>query len=684
MKNTFRASLIFSAIIFAASCGGSDNTSENKQPDIVTRCIDSSYKPGDDFFMYACNKWFKENPIPETESRWGIGNLVSDAIYDQLKTVCIEAAANTTAQKNSSTQMIGDLWASAMDSTAIDNAGISPLEDDLKEIGNIKDVKGILASIATLQVYGAAPAFQAYVAQDDMNSEIMSFKLVQGGIGLPNKDYYFNTDERTTKIRAEYVKHIVRTFVNMGNDSATAKKKAEEVMKMETFFAKNSRELEELRDPYANYNKKSIGDFNKLTPNIDWAEMLGAMNLPKIDSVIIGQPEYYSGLNTALKSFNIDAWKSYLSWHLVASFANKLGGKFESDDFDFYKKTLHGAKKQKPRWKKTIDYMNQAMGELLGQLFVKEYFPAETKTRYEKMVGAVMEAYAEHIKQLDWMSEVTKEKALNKLSTITKKVGYPDKWKDFTGMEIGRTSYVTNAISINIWWYKYEVNKIGKPVDRTEWQMNPQDYNAYYNASNNEIVLPAAIFSVLPGYKDAELDDAVVYGYAGASTIGHELTHGFDDEGRLFDEKGNLNSWWTKDDSAAFMIRANRYVEQFNNYVVLDSLHINGKATLGENIADLGGIAIALDAFKKTEQYKKGEKIAGLTPMQRYFLGYALGWLMHMRNERLADMILTDVHSPAQYRVNGPFSNIPEFYEAFGIKEGDKMYRRTEDRVKIW
>ena len=323
------------------------------------------------------------------------------------------------------------------------------------------------------------------------------------------------------------------------------------------------------------------------------------------------------------------------------------------------------------------------MGEMLGQLFVKEYFKPATKERYEKLVTNVVSSFREHIQKLDWMSDSTKQKALVKLSRITPKVGYPDKWKDFSALKIDRSSYAQNVMRAHQWWYQYNLSKLGKPVDRTEWEMTPQTYNAYYNPSNNEIVLPAAIFAI-PGLKDEDADDAVIYGYAGASTIGHELTHGFDDEGSQFDEKGNLRNWWTKNDRKLFQQRVNGIVRQFNGYRVLDSLHINGKATAGENIADLGGIVIALDAFKKTDEYKKGEKIAGLTPEQRYFLGYALGWQGHQRDEVLAQRVLTDVHSPANLRVNGPFADVPAFYQAFNIQQGQKLWRSDSARVQIW
>jgi putative endopeptidase len=397
----------------------------------------------------------------------------------------------------------------------------------------------------------------------------------------------------------------------------------------------------------------------------------------------VGQPEFYKQAGQLLKTASVDDWKAYLQWHLVNTFASNLSKPIDDEHFHFYGTVLQGQKEQRARWKRVLDAEEDAMGEILGQQFVKEYFTPETKERYEKLTENVVAAFREHIQALDWMSDSTKQKALVKLTKINKKVGYPDKWRDYSTLKIARDSYAQNVMRANQWEYRYRLNKLGKPVDRTEWEMTPQTYNAYYNPSNNEIVLPAAIFSI-PGLIDKNADDAIIYGYAGASTIGHELTHGFDDEGSQFDENGNLRNWWSKKDRAAFQQRVNGIVRQFNGYTVLDSLHINGKATAGENIADLGGIVIALDAFKKTEQYKKGEKIGGFTPVQRYFLGYALGWQSHQRDEVLAQRILTDVHSPASYRVNGPFADVPEFYEAFNVKPGQKLYLPDSARVKIW
>jgi putative endopeptidase len=454
------------------------------------------------------------------------------------------------------------------------------------------------------------------------------------------------------------------------------------VYNLEKALATKSRKLEDLRDPYENYNKMSVADLNKLTPNINWSTIFSQLNI-KTDSIIVGQPEFFVQLNSILKTIPLSAWKNYLRYNVISSYADYLLKKVDAEDFRFYSKVLRGKKEQLPRWKRALIWEEAAMGEVLGQLYVKENFSPKTKERYNKLCDDVFAAFAERIKNLDWMSDATKQKSLQKLNTVTKKVGYPDTWKDFSALKTTDKSIVENIRNANKFWFDYAINKLNKPVDRTEWDMTPQTYNAYYNPSNNEIVLPAGIF-VIPGFKDEDVDDAVIYGYAAASTIGHEITHGFDDEGRQFDEKGNLQNWWQKEDEDKFNEKTQKYIDQFNSFIVLDSLHINGKATLGENIADLGGLVIALDAFKKTQQYKEGKLIDGLTPLQRYFLGYALGWLGHQRDEELANRVLTDVHSPAFLRVNGPFSNIDDFYDAFNIKPGDKMYKASADRVKIW
>jgi len=404
--------------------------------------------------------------------------------------------------------------------------------------------------------------------------------------------------------------------------------------------------------------------------------------LPGIDSVIIGQPEFLDALNRELIKTPLEIWKNYLAFHLLSSSAPYMYGSVFNDRFD-YARTLSGVEVPKPRWKRVLDAEENAIGEALGHLFVNEYFPEKSKKRYTDLVESMREAYKERITHLSWMSDTTKQKALLKLSMISKKVGYPDKWRDFSSMVIDRGPFVLNVQRANAWWYEDQVKKLNKPVDRTEWDITPQTYDAYYNPNNNEIVLPAAIFMV-PGKKDEELDDAFVYGYTASSTVGHEMTHGFDDQGRQFDEVGNLRDWWQPNDAQRYNENAKRIIRQFNEFVPVDTIHVNGDATQGENIADLGGLLIGWDAFVKTESYKKGEKIGGLTPAQRFFLGYAYGWLSEQRKESMASQLMTDVHATAKERVNGPMANIPAFYEAFGVKPGDKMYRPDSLRVNIW
>ena len=649
-----------------------------QQNDVVGKNVDRTAKPGDDFFKYANGGWIKQNPIPAAYSQWGIGNLVQEDVWQKLKAINEKALLSTSTDAN--TRKIHDFYFTAMDTLTIEKVKLMPINTELYLINSIKNTKDLLRVITHLHTIGVPTAFDLGVYQDMKNSELNALYLSQGGLGLPNRDYYFNKDARTVKIVTDYkTKHLVRMLGYLNANYASG---AASVFSLEKSLASKSRKLEDLRDPYANYNKMSVADLNKLTPKINWNDLFTALSI-KTDSVIVGQPEFFTQLNKLLTTTPLIHWKNYLRFHLLSNYADYLHKKVNNEDFRFYGKIIRGRKEQLPRWKRALQWEEAAMGEILGQLYVKDNFTPKTKERYEKLCDDVFAAFAERIKNLDWMSEATKQKSLQKLSTVTKKVGYPNEWKDFSKLKTNDKLLVDNIKSANKFWFEYNIGKLNKPVDRTEWEMTPQTYNAYYNPSNNEIVMPAGIF-VIPGFKDEEIDDAVIYGYAAASTIGHEITHGFDDEGRQFDDKGNLQNWWLEEDEKKFNEKAEKYVEQFNNYIVLDSLHINGKATLGENIADLGGLVIALDAFKKTAQYKEGKLIDGFTPLQRYFFGYALGWLGHQRDEELATRVLTDVHSPAFLRVNGPFSNIDEWYEAFGIKEGDKMFRPNSDRVKIW
>lgn len=670
----------FFIVLFAATVACTSNETGEKK-DILVADMDTTVNPADDFFDYANGGWIKKNPIPLEESGWGIGNLVIEENLKRLREIS-EQAAKLNAAKGSTEQKIGDFCRTAMDTAKIEREGIKPLQPYLDKIAAIADMKTLQTTMADLDNIGMDGLVAFFVAQDAKNSDVYALQMWQSGIGLPEREFYFKTDSTSQAIRDAYVKHIAKFLAMLGDDSATASISAKNIMALETELAKSHRKLEDLRDPNANYNKFAVKDLAKLSDAIDWNDYMTIYGTPKIDSVIIVQPEYYKAAGKVLQTTSLDTWKDYLRYRLADEFAGALPDAFGREAFEF-SKLLSGAKERRPRWKRVIRSEENVMGELLGQLYVKEFFDSTAKKRYEDLVEAIRDALKNRIENLTWMSDSTKQKALSKLAAVKKKVGYPDKWKNFSTMQIGRESYVQNLINASLWWHGYQVNKLGKPVDKDEWNMYPQTYNAYYNPSNNEIVLPAGIFTV-PGFRDNELDDALVYGYAGASTIGHELTHGFDDEGRQYDAKGNLTSWWTKDDEKKFNERAAVMVKQFANYVVIDTFKINGKATLGENIADLGGILLGWNAFTKTEQYKKNEKINGLTPAQRYFMGYALGWLGHDRDEALRTQVLTDVHSPAKFRVNGPFSDVDAFYTTFNVKPGNKMYIPDSARVRIW
>lgn len=656
---------------------------ETSQEDPIITHRDTTVNPNDDFFMYANGNWFKQNPIPASERSNGIFRTIGDTINAQIKQICEKSAKMTDAKKGSNEQKIGDFYAAGMDTVTIDKLGLSPLKEEINKIKAINDIPSVIASISHLHTIGANPAFSLYVGQDDKISDKYAVFLGQGGLTLGNRDYYFNTDKETVNIRNEYVKHLQAMAELSGYSKNEAEQKAAVIMKMETEMAKNSRKLEALRDPIANYNKMSLETFSASTPNIDWKSVTSSMGFKNVDTLIIGQPEFYKALNQMIKSYSISDWKTYLEWQLLDTYAGYLSSDFEKQNFYFFSTVMSGVKEQKPRWKRIVEQTDGALGELIGQIYVKEYLPKGSKEKLLEIGNNVRDVYAERIKKLDWMSEETKKKALFKLSKIVMKVGYPDKWKDLSSININRKTYLENVKAVNVWAINDMISKFGKPVDRTEWGMYPQTYNAYYNPSNNEICVPGCNILV-PGFEGRMPDDAILYSIIGGSTFGHELTHGFDDQGSQYDEKGNLNNWWTEEDLKKFKEKTKLIVEQFNEYEALPGKFVNGDATQGENIADLGGIVMGFEAFKKTAQYKNKEVISGLSPEKRFFLGYAYAWMVNIKTESLAQQLLTDVHSPAKYRINGPLQNMPEFYEAFSIKPGSKMRRPDDKRVVIW
>jgi putative endopeptidase len=677
--SAFAGATLVLAVLVAAIAQAAPTLSPDRDP--LLQNMDPTVKPGDDFFAYANGKWIKEHPIPPDEASWSIAKLVQMEIYEQVRDIC-EAAAAAGAAPGSIEQKLGDYWSAGMDSVSVEKRGLEPIRPELDRIAAIRTPAGVLRETALLHTIGVRPLYSLSVRQDDKNSAVYAVFLWQGGLGLPDRDYYLLEDSTTTRIRNAYPAHIATMFRLMGEDEKTAAETGRALLAVETGLAAGSRTLERLRDPYANYNKMSMAELARLTPHIDWPTQFQLMGVAAVDSVIVGQPEFYSRLDSTLTAVPVDTWKQYLRWCLINAFAERLSSPFDQADFRFYGTLLNGAERQRPRWKRILDATEDGLGELIGQIWVREHCSPATKARYERLTDSVFAAYAERIKQLPWMDPATKAKALDKLSKVNKKVGYPDHWKDFSALTIDRSSYARNQMRINTWWFRFRVGKLGHPVDKTEWDMTPQTYNAYYDGSNVEIVLPAAVFFI-PGVPDSLIDDALLYGYGGASTIGHEVTHGFDDEGRQYDAKGNMRPWWTAADSIGFTERTKLLVEQFDQYKIGDR-HVRGQATLGENIADLGGVVIGYDAFKKTDQWKRGEKLNGLTPDQRFFLGYALSWVGHARPEALDHQIMTDVHAPRMFRVNGPLSDVPAFYKAFGIRPGDPMCRPEDLQVKIW
>ena len=677
--NFYRKTLLL--VVATALFFSCNNKKEMVFSDPLLTNRDTTINPSDNFFYYANGGWFKRNPIKSTEKSNGIFRTIQDTINNQVKSIC-ELSAKANAEKGSNKQKIGDFYASGMDSVNINKNRFAPLKSEFAAVENIQDNVGLLKSVAHLHKIGASPLFSFYVSQDDKMSSKNALFLQQGGLGLGERDYYFNADADTKNIRAEYIKHVQAMFELLGDKPEMANGKAVTIMKIETELAKNSRKMEALRDPVKNYNKMSISNLSILTSNINWQNSLVDFGISKADSIIVGQPEFFKGLDGMLKKYPIADWKTYLKWNIVNSYSSYLSDDFDTQNFKFYGTILSGIKKQKPRWKRVVEQTDGSLGELIGQIYVNEYLPKGSKEKLLEIGNNIREVYASHIKKLDWMSEPTKVKALQKLNKIVMKVGYPDKWKDLSSINIDKASYCKNVMEVNQFFYNYMIKKFGKPVDRTEWSMQPQTYNAYYNPSNNEIVVPACNI-IVPGFEGRMPDDAILYGIIGGSTFGHEITHGFDDQGSQYDQNGNLNNWWTAEDLKKFKQKTGLIVSQFSKFKVGDK-NVNGENTQGENIADLGGVVMGFEAFKKTNQYINKEMISNLTPEQRYFLAYGYAWMVNNTKEALSQQVMTDVHSPAQFRINGPLANNEDFFKAFNIKEGSPMRQAKKDMVVIW
>ncbi len=657
-------------------------TEETAMKYIDVANMDTTVRPQDDFFIYANGAWLDSNDIPASKSSWGSFNILAENNRKNLRKI-VEAAANdSTAEEGSITDKVGDFYDSGMDSLKIEELGIAPLQAHLDKIDAVKSKEDLIDAAAYLRSETVGTMFSMWVGQDEKNPEAYILNFYQGGLGLPDRDYYFKTDERSKMIQDEYKKHISKMLEFTGMDQESAEEAALKVYELEITLAENSRKRQDLRDAENNYNKFLLSDFDSELNNFPLTNFLKSLGLNDVNEIVVGQPEFYTGLNEALAAIPLEDWKNYLKWNAISEHAEFLNNAIAQEDFNFYSTVLRGVPEMEPRWKRVMLTINGLMGEAVGQVYVKEYFPPEAKDVAMTMINDIQAAFKERIQSLDWMSEETKEKALVKLSTFVKKIGYPDKWTDYSSVEIGPDTYFQNVISASKFQQKENFEKLGKEIDRDEWFMSPPTVNAYYNPTMNEIVFPAGILAF--PFFDFKADAAINYGGIGA-VIGHELTHGFDDQGSKYDETGMLNNWWTDEDREKFDAKTQVLVDHYSNFTVLDTVHINGNLTLGENIADLGGLSIAYDALQKYyERNGRPEKIDGFSGNQRFFLSWAQVWRIKYTDDALLQRIMTDSHSPGMYRVNGVLSNMPEFYQAFNVEEGDKLYRPDDERAKIW
>ncbi len=673
-KNNSLIALTLAFVLFNAC----KEKTTSAQKFIETANMDSSVKPGDDFFLYVNGKWIKNNEIPSTEA--GIGSFLD--LYTRTKAnlkFILDDVAKGGQTAGSIEQKVGDFYASGMDSTTIEKLGYDPIKPALKTIESLKDAKDVMGFLGKQLTENNALLFQYNVGADEKNSSMNILVFSQGGLGMPDRDYYLKTDAATTTIQQKYQTYIQDILKLVGTDSVTAIKQMTAIYNLEKLLAISHKTNVALRDPQSNYNKKAIADLQKAMPVFDWVSLTKTLGVT-VDSVNISQPAFYAKVNELLTTTPIDVWQAYLRFHFVHNMANALSSPFVNAKFN-YQKALSGQQKNKPRWDRMYRTTDNNLGDALGQLYVKKYFTEDAKKRMQDLVNNLSISFEKRIDTLDWMSVDTKQKAKDKLHAFLKKIGYTDKWRDYSKVTIDRNKFYENINACAKNEFKYQISKVGKPVDKTEWGMTPPTINAYYNPTFNEIVFPAGILQF--PFFDPMADDAINYGGIGM-VIGHEMTHGFDDQGAQYDKEGNLKNWWAKSDSVQFVAKSKRVIDLYNSFKVLDSIHINGALTTGENMADIGGIAIAYSAFKMTKQGQDTVKIDGFTPDQRFFLSFAQIWRSKQKDETTRQLINTDPHSPASWRVLGPLMNFTPFYTAFDVKEGDKMFKAEKDRIKIW
>ena len=670
------------ALLTLASLGAARPAGDLAEAGFDPANIDKACKPCEDFNQYANGGWLGKNPIPAAYPSWGSFNILNESNRDNLKVILEAAAKNSSAPKGSVDQKIGDYYAACMDETAIEATGLKPLAPELEKINRISNPASLRRAILGLQGYGADVLFRLNSAQDFRNSSEVIGEIDQGGLGLPDRDYYTREDEKSQKLREDYVKHVAKTFELMGDDAAKAAVEAKAVLAIETQLAKASLTNVERRDPEKLYHRMRAGEVRSMTPGFTWKAYLRDAGLDPKAEINVATPEFFKEVNRMLQSVPLSDWKTYLRWTLIDASAPRLSSKFVDEDFDFNGRILTGTTENLPRWKRCVARTNGALGEAVGQAYVAKHFKPQAKARALEMVHNLEAALREDIQNLPWMGAETKKQALIKLDAIVNKIGYPDKWRDYSALHVDRGSYALNAFRATQFEFNRQLAKVGKPVDRTEWGMSPPTVNAYYNPQLNEIVFPAGILQ--PPFFGADADDAFNYGGIGA-VIGHELIHGFDDEGSQFDAQGNLRKWWTEDDRKKFDALADCVRKQFDGYEVEKGLNQNGKLVLGESLADLGGLGIAHAAYQKVLGADGARKdIGGFTPEQRFFLGYAQVWATNMRPEFSRLLTNSDPHPLPQFRVIGTISNMPEFSKSFGCKADDRMVRPADVRCRVW
>lgn len=677
LNRSIGVSVVAGTVLFLAACSNSD-TKKELQSGIILKNMDTTVAPGNNFTEYVNGAWMKSTEVPADKARYGIMDIINDKAQEDVKAL-IEDASKNKSNEGSDEQKIGDYYASYMDMKTRDSVGLTPLTAEFKRIDALNANKDLAGYFAYANKIGIKIPFNLGVLEDFKDPKKYMLYTWQGGLGLPDRDYYSLTDAKSKEMREKYVLHIENMLKLAGIPDA--KPKAAQIMALETLLASKQMKKEETRNMAGLYNKYAVNKLNTLLPDFDWNTLLKEAGIKNEDSLVITQVAYTKDLNAILKNTPIDTWKNYLKWGVITGAASSLNSAFDKENFNFYGKILKGIKEQKPQWRRAVDAVNGNLGEVVGKLYVEKHFPAEAKERMLKLVGNLLKAYEASIKELDWMSPETKKEAQVKISKFTPKIGYPDKWRDYSTLKVMKNDLYGNNVRSAEFEYNRAINKLGKPVDRAEWGMTPQTVNAYYNPTLNEIVFPAAILQ--PPFFDMNADDAVNYGGIGA-VIGHEVGHGFDDQGSTFDGNGVMRNWWTKKDTKEFKKRTGALVAQYSAFKVFPDLNVNGDFTLGENIGDLGGLTIALKAYHASLNGKPAPVMDGFTGTQRVFIGWGQAWLSKSTAEALRNQVGTDPHSPAKFRVNGVVRNIPEFYTAFKVKPTDSLYLAPEKRVKIW